>query len=253
MSAVIESDCTNDEVEQFFQIIASEASEAVKADLIACQWRKFCRTKAEIEAAFYSIDVLKCSQKSKSLLTFMCFAIMNSHNVRRNIIYELLYAGDLFTSLGAMPIPDVIMILTSCSIDIVTNDEMKLILDYVLSLPQENLPEQVILLERLARSLPFVDRGHALRIFNVINSIAQRVSQDNIELSLRQSYLVGGCVVAIAKEVEPILRGRCSFNPDIWKEFLRIVHSEHEIPRICQIPIVPQDPTELPYMVKMQR
>ena len=128
--------CHNQDVDQFFQFIASDASEAAKADVIAGQWMKFCQTCEEVEAVFYSTDILKGLEENKSLLTFLCFAIMNSDSVRSEVIDRLLHAGELFTSLAVLPIPEVLMILTSCSVNIVANDEMKFILDYVLSLPK---------------------------------------------------------------------------------------------------------------------
>lgn len=59
----------------------------------------------------------------------------------------LLLQNELSRSLSSyVCVSDMIMLLASCSIDIATDDEMAILLDYVLSLPEDYLLEKLVVL-----------------------------------------------------------------------------------------------------------
>lgn len=249
------------EMEEFFAFLATEGCDEAKLQLISCQWRRYCRSPKAAKAAFCSINILKLLAEQKDrptldlhqLISFMCFAVMKSSEVRDCIVDELFYEGKIYTSLRLLSMEDTLSLVLSCSLDIVTDSEMRRILDFVLCLPQQYLVARLLVLKKLARSLRFVKRKHAIRLFYVMNSIAIQFLNGAFALNDHDLATFGKTVSSIAKKISRALGDYPSFALDIWGPLLENFKLAHDIVVVCRAPIVIEDVAvqEMPFKNKL--
>ena len=238
--------------EEFFHICTSKTVDpCLKLDAIKTQWPIFCRSRSEVEQVFYGSNVLQCALYDQyydtNLIAFICFAIMKSGTIRRQVL-DILLSQEF--SPEVLSCPDIFLLLASCSIDIVTDREMQGILDHLVCLPGEYLLEKLIILKKLSRSLPFVGREQAITIRYIINDIVGKYSTGAIFVPDEQFTRFGVTVASIAKKISRVLPEHTCFRVQIWRPFLTMFGLQHDLTTICKVPFVLEDLDELPYKIK---
>lgn len=246
----------NEEKQRFMQFLLSGELESVKADAIIAHWAKFCKSKADILTVFHGVDIIHIllhdRNRSGQIIPFICYSIVKSKQIRQAII-SLLVQNELSRSLsGYLCVSDIIMMLASCSIDIVTDDEMTILLDYSLSLPDEYLLEKLVVLTKLAQSLPFVCHDHAIKLRLFLNRLVSSYLIGDLTVDEKQKERFGRTVSSIAKTISGLPSDSNCFRPEIWAPFLHEFLLDHDIIEVCKRPFVIDDATMLPYFVKSQ-
>lgn len=246
----------DEEKERFMQFILSEEPESVKADAIIAHWSKFCKSKEDVLTVFDGVDVIHVllhdCYRSGQIIPFICYSIVKSKKIRQCMI-ALLLQNELSHSLSRyVCISDMIMLLASCSIDIVTDDEMAILLDYVLSLPEEYLLEKLVVLTKLVQSLPFVGHAHAIRLRLFLNRLVSAYLIGDLTVDEKQKERFGEIVSSIAKMISSLLPDSNCFRREIWAPFLHEFLLDHDIVEVCKVPFVIDDAEMLPYLVKCQ-
>lgn len=238
--------------EEFLQVCTSRDVEPVmKMDVIKTQWTTFCRSKSDVKRVFYGSNILHFvlhdEYYDKSLIAFMCFAIMKSGTIRRQALGVLL-SRDFVPDF--LPCQDFFMLLASCCLDIVTDGEIENILDCLRRLPEEYLLEKLIILKKLSRSLPFVSLDQAITFRYIMNNIVVKYSTGVIFVTGEQFQRFGATVTSIAKKVSRVLAEHDCFPVQLWRPFLRVFGLEHAITKVCKVPFVIEDLAELPFKLQ---
>ena len=239
---------------EFIAFLMSEHSQEEKIGAICNNWRRFCVSKQDAKLVFCCVDVIDAlltfPQYVKDMTPFLCFAIMKSKKIRQCVMERLVFEGLLYTNGGVFAISDALMLLTACSIDLVSDEEMAILLDYGLSLTQEYLLEQLVLLGKLSRSLPFLERRHTLRLVPFMNRTAYLYVSGSLEIEEKQMDTFSSMMISIAKVINCPIREISHLDVDLWKHFLCAIHHDHDIPDICRCPYVVDDQDGLPYLLK---
>lgn len=250
-------DNENDEEKQrFMQFILSDEPESAKADAIIALWSKFCKSKEDVLTVFRGVDIIHVllhdSSRSEKVIPFICYSIVMSKQIRRSMI-SLLRDNEISRSLFRyVSVSGIIMMLAACSIDIATDDEMAILLDYALSLPEEYLLERLVVLTKLAQSLPFVCHDHAIRLRIFVNRLVAAYLIGDLTVGEEQKERFGRTVSSIAKTISGLLSHSNCFRRELWAPFLHEFLLDHEITEICRLPFVIEDETMLPYLSKCQ-
>ena len=219
--------------EEFLQVCTSRDVEPVmKMDVIKTQWTTFCRSKSDVKRVFYGSNILHFvlhdEYYDKSLIAFMCFAIMKSGTIRRQALGVLL-SRDFVPDF--LPCQDFFM-------------------DCLMRLPEEYLLEKLIILKKLSRSLPFVSLEKAITFRYIMNNIVVKYSTGVIFVTGEQFQRFGATVTSIAKKVSRVLAEHDCFPVQLWRPFLRVFGLEHDITKVCKVPFVIEDLAELPFKLQ---
>ena len=245
--------CDNEDVIEFIAFLMSEHSKEEKIDAICNHWMRFCVSKQDVKLVFCCVDVidsiLTFPQYIKDMTPFLCFAIMKSQEIRQCVMEKLVFEGLLYTNGGVFTISDALMLLTACSVDLVSDKEMAILLDYCLSLTQEYLLEQLVLLGKLSRSLPFVERKHTLRLAPLMNRIADLYLSGSLEIEEKHMSTFISMMISISKMINCSVREMVILDVNLWKHFLFAINHDYEIPDVCRCPYV-VDQDDIPYLLK---
>lgn len=236
------------------QFILSDQPESVKADAISSHWTRFCRSKAEVLDVFDAVDIvhilLHDRHHSKQIVPFVCYAIVRSKQIRRSVM-SVLENDEKSRSLSdTVCVADQVLLLASLSIDIVADHEMLFLLNHILSLPREYILEQLVVLAKLSRSLPFVRHDHAIRVRCFLNRVVSAYIIGDVTVDDRQNERFAQTVSSIAKSISQILPDSNCFPREIWAPFLHEFLLDHDIVAICNYPVVVEDTATLPYRMK---
>lgn len=206
--------------------------------------------------AFHAVDILHIllhdSHNSTKIVPFVCYAIVRSKQIRRSVMSLLVPDKESCSLSKSLCVSDQIMMLASCSIDIVTDDEMLLLLNHVLSLPREYILEELVVLAKLARSLPFVRHDHAIRVRCFLNRLVSSYIIGDLTLDESQKERFARTVSSIAKSISRILPDSNCFPREIWAPFLHEFFLDHDIVAICNWPLVIEDSATFPYGIKSE-
>lgn len=238
------------------QFLSSDGSEFVKADAITSYWARFCKSKTDVLDVFHAVDIfhilLHDSHHKKQIIPFVCYAIIRSKTIRRSVM-SLLVNNEASRSLSnSICVSDQILIFASLSLDIVTDDEMLILLNHVLSLPQEYILEELVVLDKLSRSLPFVRHDHAIRLRSVLNRVVCAYIIGDLTIDDGQNERFAKTVSSIAKRISYILPDSNCFPREIWAPFLHEFLLDHDVVAICNYPLVIEDSEMLPYHIKTE-
>ena len=240
---------SDEEVAEFYELLSSDESEAMKADAIAGEWTHYCQTQEDVETIFLSCDVLQYLERAtgdrNSLVRFVCFAIIRSPKIREYVTKVLLYEGGIYANFGILETRDSLMILTACSLTTLSNGEIRRTLDYIFSVPCELISEALVALKIVSYSLPFVNKKHVIRVANMLNMFVSRLNEDG---EVKKN---GDIITQTAKRVARAVEHQC-FDMKIWRPFLRAIDREYELVTICKCPVLIDEPCELPYKKKLQ-
>lgn len=241
---------------EFYEFLASDRPNAEKADLIADHWRDFCDTEEDVHIVFLSFDIMTYLQDTtaatKQMIRFLCFSIMRSTSIRDYVIQVLLYEAGIFTRYENLDVQDVLMILTACSLTILSGGEMRRILDYLLSQPPEFDLEALVTVMRVSQSLDFVGRKHSVRLVNFMNRIAMRFLQGHIMIDDSHIDEFGSVVTSVAMRIAHRISDLSCFDLRLWRPFLAAINRLYELPDVCHCPLTIDEPSDLPYKQKLR-
>lgn len=245
-------------VSDFYALLLSDAALERKITQLCANWGQLCKSPTDIEVVFYAVDVLDslvlCGEDyRKDLLAFLCFSVLKSERVRSYVLHQLFYEDVLYTHMADLPVSDLVTIVASCSLDLVTDSDMRRVLDFLLTLPHRYVLEQLLIIKKLSRSLDFIKRDHAVRLSHFVGTVVHEFLGGHIRLPEHQERKFATTLVAIAKKINRAVGHSRCFNPEHWRKFLRFFKLEHEISDVCHEIYVIQDADDLPFKKKKQR
>lgn len=237
--------------DSLFVFLASDASDKEKLSCVI-QNMQLISSGKDVEQVFLLVDVLNCLLESReewddTIAHFLGYCVTMSDNVRNYVLDGLLTLDPTETVSGAF-LRHMLDVLAACCRGSMRHEQLTQVMKMALELPGDLLVEKLVMLRNASKSLSNLPPNIALHMSNIVNVLVSGFvtnAQPPIDASL------AAVICSIAKKVSGRIGAyHAGFQREIWAPFLSQFNLEHELVKICQIPVIIQDAEALPYKLK---